>query len=497
MPRSRTTRSRAATKAEPSRWRRTKRSRTTVPVLKRARSRRAPRKRAKPARAAPEEATPQEPATPSDPVTAARTVLETSHAPGCVVGRESELKTIRGFVSRCIEAGQGDSIYICGSPGTGKSLCVDSVCTALCGRAVQRIDINAMVLTRPQDIYKQILSRIDPGRVPANDSPLASAEALRGCFFGGSRRGKGNCMTVCVIDEIDALLSRAQTVLYRLFEWPKQAGSSLILIGISNNIDLTDRFLPRLRARACEPRLLVFEPYSHPQLRTILNARLRTATPEGLDQESSQPQVFDKMALELCARKVAAVSGDLRKCLDICKQCLDRAIAKRQGAEPSGAGDSGAPIRVGLVAMSRTLRSSLGSAHLDRIRALPMQKLLLLCALAVYFRIERKDVEVGAFQRWLKRLAAGQLTVRSTMLSTFNPTGLEFIDLLTGLAGAGLVVLSKPKKRGGFVTRKARLAARLADIKLAVQETEKLARLFEDDEVDDDAPCGPGPTMML
>jgi hypothetical protein len=38
-------------------------------------------------------------------------------------------------------------------------------------------------------------------------------------------------LSIIVLDEIDGLLTRAQTVLYRLFDWPKQAGSRLILIG--------------------------------------------------------------------------------------------------------------------------------------------------------------------------------------------------------------------------------------------------------------------------
>ena len=32
---------------------------------------------------------------------------------------------------------------------------------------------------------------------------------------------------------------------------------------------------------------------------------------------------FDCKAVEMCARKVARFSGDVRKCLDICRQCLD------------------------------------------------------------------------------------------------------------------------------------------------------------------------------
>ena len=36
---------------------------------------------------------------------------------------------------------------------------------------------------------------------------------------------------VVVVDEVDGLLAKHQTILYRLFEWAKKANSRLILIG--------------------------------------------------------------------------------------------------------------------------------------------------------------------------------------------------------------------------------------------------------------------------
>ena len=43
-----------------------------------------------------------------------------------------------------------------------------------------------------------------------------------------------------------------QILLYRLFEWASRPRSSLALLGIANSIDLTDRFLPRLRQKLRE-----------------------------------------------------------------------------------------------------------------------------------------------------------------------------------------------------------------------------------------------------
>merc|ERR1712176_883904 len=82
-------------------------------------------------------------------------------------------------------------------------------------------------------------------------------------------------MYVVIIDEMDGLLSNSkQQILYHLFGWTKRKHSKLILFGIANSIDLTDRFLPRLKQRNLEPELLIFRPYTKSQLIMIIKHRL-------------------------------------------------------------------------------------------------------------------------------------------------------------------------------------------------------------------------------
>lgn len=103
---------------------------------------------------------------------------------------------------------------------------------------------------------------------------------------------------------MDQLDSKAQHVLYTLFELPFLPNSRLHLIGkiatanlevqvtrkfqfvlhrqqrfslsgIANALDLTDRILPRLQARPhCRPQLLNFPPYSRQELVAIVQDRL-------------------------------------------------------------------------------------------------------------------------------------------------------------------------------------------------------------------------------
>ncbi|MEE6526896.1 hypothetical protein FKM82_027835, partial [Ascaphus truei] len=118
-----------------------------------------------------------------------------------------------------------------------------------------------------------------------------------------------------VLDEMDQLDSKGQDVLYTVFEWPWLGNSRLVLIGIANALDLTDRILPRLQARPkCKPQLLNFSPYTRDQIAAILQDRLTQVPGE---------QVLDHAAIQFCARKVSAVSGDARKALDVCRRAVE------------------------------------------------------------------------------------------------------------------------------------------------------------------------------
>jgi cell division control protein 6 len=141
-------------------------------------------------------------------------------------------------------------------------------------------------------------------------------------------------------------------VLYKLFEWASRPRSTLLLLGIANSIDLTERFLPRLRQRLrCssaangassgaehvvtpEPELLIFSPYNHESLKAIVQARLvragwrvgpaRAGEDEEWCSEGEPGHEFSTAALELCCRKVHATSGDARRVLELCRQVRTR-----------------------------------------------------------------------------------------------------------------------------------------------------------------------------
>ena len=66
------------------------------------------------------------------------------------------------------------------------------------------------------------------------------------------------------------MATRDQSVLYALFELPALAGSRLVLVGLANSLDLTDRALIRLQSRVhFKPQLLNFKPYTKQQIAQV------------------------------------------------------------------------------------------------------------------------------------------------------------------------------------------------------------------------------------
>jgi len=90
-------------------------------------------------------------------------------------------------------------------------------------------------------------------------------------------------------------------VLYQLFEWTALPNSRVILIGIANALDLTDRILPRLQTHITSTPAPPLPPYTKDQIVTILQDRLG----------SNMEVVVDPMAVWLCAWKAQEGTGCL------------------------------------------------------------------------------------------------------------------------------------------------------------------------------------------
>ncbi|XP_051939258.1 cell division control protein 6 homolog isoform X1 [Hippocampus zosterae] len=339
-------------------------------------------------------------------------------APERLLAREAERAAIRGFLGRTAARRLPGSLYVSGAPGTGKTACLDWVLRDMKEELAQAqtLVVNCMSLRSSHAIFPLLADKLSASG--------GGHKALRRHLTGPGPA------VLLVLDELDQLDSKGQDVLYTIFEWPHLPESRLCLVGIANALDLTDRVLPRLRAGpGCRPQLLHFPPYSREQLGAIVQDRLAQACAEG---------ALHSAAVQFCARKVSAVSGDARKALDICRRAVEIFESER-GKKTERRADEG-PIRrrrrfvcwarvrlvppgVGAdVEMPRVIPESaagvaqvasvLSEVYGDRMashagESFPLQQKLLVCCLLMLARAGKsKEVALGKLHEVHSRLCA-------------------------------------------------------------------------------------------
>lgn len=261
--------------------------------------------------------TPKTPRTPSTPSAGtsvynqARQLFSRCANPGRLVGRDEERQQLSSFVESSVNSGSGGCLYVSGPPGTGKSALLDEVCQHyLESGAVCMSIVNCMSVRNAKDLSGKLSEDLD-----LNED--AGFEYLRACFAGARSRDEKKYLVI--LDEVDCLVDLDLSLLYALFEWSMAPSSRLVLIGIANALDLTDRFLPRLKSRNLKPELLPFMPYAAAQIAEVITTKLKSLVPA----DSATVPFLHPAAVQFCAKKVASQTGDLRKAFDICRRAVD------------------------------------------------------------------------------------------------------------------------------------------------------------------------------
>ncbi|XP_003222503.2 cell division control protein 6 homolog [Anolis carolinensis] len=384
----------------------------------------------------------------------AKSLLHTA-VPDQLHAREKETGVLHRFLQVHVCKEKPGSLYISGAPGTGKSACLKRALldlkTELMG--IKTIVLNCMALRSSHAVFPAIAEQLDQ----TGADRAARSDVIR--KLEKRLTSKGAPMVLVVLDEMDQLDSKGQDVLYTVFEWPSLPNSRLVLIGIANALDLTDRILPRLQTRPkCKPQLLNFPPYSKDQLAAILQERLKQVSGE---------QVLDNAAIQFCARKVSSISGDARKALDICRRAIEvvesdvtsQTVLKVPSACKSHskpATELSVPKRVGLLHVSRVISEVYG----DRMAAnntcgdadsFPLQQKILVCSLLLLAKHQKsKEVTLGKLHEAYSKIC------RKQQMGAVDQS--ECLSLSGLLEARGIVGLKKAKE------------ARLTKVFLKIQE---------------------------
>uniref|UniRef100_A0A671TRJ1 Cell division control protein 6 homolog n=1 Tax=Sparus aurata TaxID=8175 RepID=A0A671TRJ1_SPAAU len=342
--------------------------------------------------------------------------------PERLLSREAERASIRSFLEEKVLQRLPGSLYISGAPGTGKTACLNCVVQEMKAElsSVQTVVVNCMSLRSSHAIFPLLADKL---KAPGGQNGLQR-------FLSASGPA-----VLLVLDEMDQLDSKAQDVLYTIFEWPYLPESRLCLIGIANALDLTDRILPRLQARPhCRPQLLHFPPYSRQELTAIVQDRLSQASADG---------IMDASAVQFCARKVSAVSGDARKALDICRRAVEvvESDERKKTSDPEAETKAS---RVSLPQVARVLSEVYGDRMASQCggsdgESFPLQQKLLVCCLLLLIRNGKsKEIVLGKLHEVYSRLCAQR------QVSAVGQG--ECLSLCSLLESRGIIALKKAKE---------------------------------------------------
>ncbi|KAK3878974.1 hypothetical protein Pcinc_016418 [Petrolisthes cinctipes] len=331
----------------------------------------------------------------SDPVSQPETTLELARArlhvsavPDTLPCRETQFQDVYSFVEGKLLDGTGGCMYISGVPGTGKTATVREAVKLLreCSKDSHLppftfLEINAMSLTEPHQLWVQVLKLLTGTKATAEHA----SSLLEKRFNTPAPRREP---TLLLVDELDLLWTRKQDVMYNLFDWPSRPFSKLIVVAIANTMDLPERvMLTRVSSRLGLTRI-TFQPYTHTQLQEIVRSRLI-----GIN-------AFDPDAIQLVARKVAALSGDARRALDICRRATEIAETTKMPPSPSKSPVKRAAL-VGMLHVDQAIKEMFTSPKILAIRSCSVMEQYVLKAVVAEFT--RSGLEEAVFGRVLEQ----------------------------------------------------------------------------------------------
>lgn len=182
--------------------------------------------------------------------------------------------------------------------------------------------MNGMEMRYPFEAYVQLWEKIS-GRTVVPEHAAARLEAYftkeESAATREAKRRDGS--VVVLLDEIDYLVTKNQSVLYNFFDWPTHNQQRrLIVLGVSNTLNLAEQLHTRVQSRIGSRRC-IFKAYDAKQIGNILRAKLLQASPAYT--------VFDEDAIVFVSKKTASLSGDIRRAFQICRTAAEHVMRER------------------------------------------------------------------------------------------------------------------------------------------------------------------------
>ncbi|KAN0086207.1 P-loop containing nucleoside triphosphate hydrolase protein [Tylopilus felleus] len=242
-----------------------------------------------------------------------------------ITGRSTERDVIAKFIASACESDASpvpskSSLFISGTPGTGKTALVNSVLSGLeyC-QDFKVVTVNCMALNNVDNLWDCLCENIESSTlVRRNRGAKAKGKRLLDRILASQDR---RCLII--LDELDHI-AKSPHALSAIFSFARKHSSSVRIIGIANTHTLPAS-ASLSNDEAANILTLHFGAYPASQLLEVLQACL---SPLSNAENSEQLNKFLPIGpLTLLSKKVASQTGDVRTLFEVLQGAIDLAVS--------------------------------------------------------------------------------------------------------------------------------------------------------------------------
>ncbi|NWU60720.1 ORC1 protein, partial [Pterocles burchelli] len=232
--------------------------------------------------------------------------------------------------------------------------------------------------------------------------------------------------------QLDLLWTRKQNVMYNLFDWPTQKHSKLIILAIANTMDLPERIM--MNRVASRLVCLLFKLWDFSNIVRFFCVL-----------------TLAKLSSPLVGNIVAALSGDARRCLDICRRATEICEFVSQKRTPE---------IVRMAHVTEAIDEMFSSPYINAIRNASLHEQIFLKAILAEFR--RAGVEEATVQQVYRQHVA-----LCRIEGMQSPTVSEIMAICSRLGACRLLLVESSNK---YLHMRVRLNISQDDVMYALKD---------------------------
>ncbi|KAG7851657.1 hypothetical protein KL941_001326 [Ogataea angusta] len=394
--------------------------------------------------------------------------------------RDQESAQLYSSLLDAILSQLGRCIYVSGTPGVGKTATIREVIKQLFvnlandndKKMFNYLEINGLKLMSPPAAYEALYHKISGDNVKAG----AALDLLERHF---ETKDETRLPLVVLLDEMDQIVTKNQTVMYNFFNWPTYENSKLIVVAVANTMDLPERLLTNKISSRLGLTRIQFPGYTYAQLSEIIKHRL-----EKIERANENKLVISKDAIEFASRKVASVSGDARRSLVICVRALEIAEMEFLSKPQQERDELQGRYTVGIMHVMKAVNETTSTPVANYLNSLSFAaKMVLVAFLLRRKRTGSAELPLGEIIDEMNNQFG--MVLFSELKRQLSHEQLEMLEVLYGdensrLRVDGLGYIVRELDESGVIAQQQLRAERLRLVRLNVNEDEIIGCLKRD-----------------